>query len=44
MVEMAGYLKIWTGITLGRQQAPLSGIFANSRFVEEAPTGIPDCD
>jgi hAT family C-terminal dimerisation region len=36
MVEMAEYLKSWIGITPGRQQAPLSGVFANSRFVEEA--------
>jgi hypothetical protein len=36
MVEMAECLKSWIGITPGRQQAPLSGVFADSRFVEEA--------
>ena len=36
MVEMAVCPKSWIGITPGRQQAPLSSVFANSRFVEEA--------
>jgi len=46
MVEMAECLKSWIGISPGRQQAPLSGVFANSRFVEEAVNllqEIPDC-
>ncbi len=49
MVEMAECLKSWIGITPGRQQAPLSGVFANSLFVEEAidflqEPEIPNCD
>jgi hAT family C-terminal dimerisation region len=36
MVERTECLKSWISITPGRQQAPLSGVFVNSRFVDEA--------
>jgi hypothetical protein len=36
MVEMAECLKSWISITPGRQQAPLSGVFRNNGFVDEA--------
>jgi hypothetical protein len=36
MLEMAECLKSWISITPGRQQAPLSGVFRNSGFVDEA--------
>ena len=36
MVEMTECLKSWISITPGRQKAPLSGFFINSRFVDEA--------
>jgi hypothetical protein len=36
MAEMTECLKSWIGIMPGRQQAPLSGVFINSQFVDEA--------
>jgi hypothetical protein len=36
MVDMTEYLRSWISITPGRQQAPISGVFINSRFVDEA--------
>ena len=36
MVEMTECIKSWVSITPGRQQAPLSGVFINNRFVDEA--------
>jgi hypothetical protein len=36
MVERTECLKSWISITPGRQQAPLSGVFVNSRSVDEA--------
>ena len=36
MVEMTECLKSWVKITPGRQQAPLSGVFRESRFIDEA--------
>jgi hypothetical protein len=36
MVEMTECLKSWVSISPGRQQAPLSGIFRDSRFIQEA--------
>ena len=36
MVEMTECLKSWVSICPGRQQAPLSGVFRDSRFIQEA--------
>lgn len=36
MIEMTECLKSWVRITPGRQQAPLSGVFRGSRFIDEA--------
>jgi hypothetical protein len=36
MIERMECLKSWIRISPGRQQAPLSGVFINSRFVDEA--------
>jgi len=35
MLEMTESLKSWVCITPGRQHAPLSGVFVQSRFIEE---------
>lgn len=46
IIEMTECLKSWINITPGRQQAPLSAVFVNSRFVDEAVNLLedPDCD
>jgi hypothetical protein len=36
MIEMAECLKSWVLITKGRDHAPLSGVFLNSKFVNKA--------
>jgi hAT family C-terminal dimerisation region len=36
VVEMTECLKSWVSITPGKQQAPLSGVFADNQFVNEA--------
>ena len=36
MLEMTECLKSWVSITPGRQRAPLSGVFANHQFLDEA--------
>ena len=36
MVEMTECIKSWVSITPGQQHAPLSGIFINNQFVDEA--------
>jgi hAT family C-terminal dimerisation region len=41
-VEMTECLKSWISITPGRQQAPLSGVFVNSRFVDEATSFLQE--
>ena len=40
MVEMTGSIKSWVHITPGRDHAPLSGVFVNSRFMDEAVKAI----
>ena len=39
IVEMTECIKSWVKITPRRQQAPLSGVFGRSRFIDEAVYG-----
>ena len=36
MLEMTECLKSWVSIAPGRRRAPLSGVFANHQFLDEA--------